>query len=49
MAALADFMYCDGREAFALLPVTTRVDLQMFFDTLSNELQQLTAEEVRHG
>jgi hypothetical protein len=49
MAALAGFMYCDGREAFARLSATTRADLHVLFDELNTELQQLAGKDARHG
>jgi hypothetical protein len=47
MAALAGFMYCDGREAFAVLPSRTRDELRILFDALNDELQELIAQTDR--
>ena len=46
MAALAGFMYCDGREAFELLSPATRANLHALFDELNAELQQLTVNRL---
>jgi hypothetical protein len=48
MAALANFMYVDGREAFEVLADRTRDELRILFNTLNEELQKLIAE-VCHG
>ena len=44
MASLAGFMYCDGREAFAVLPDRTQSELRIVFEALNEELQTLLAE-----
>lgn len=47
MASLADFMYGDGREAFAVLPDRTQSELRIVFTALNDELQELIAQSDR--
>jgi hypothetical protein len=44
MASLANFMYVDGRSAFAVLPSKTQSELRIVFEALNEELQALLAE-----
>jgi phosphomannomutase len=44
MASLANFMYVDGRAAFAVLPSKTQSELRIVFEALNEELQTLLAE-----
>lgn len=47
MASLADFMYGDGREAFAVLSDRTQSELRIVFTALNDELQDLIAQPDR--
>jgi hypothetical protein len=44
MAALANFMYADGRDAYRVLPDRTRDELRLLFEALNDELQELIAQ-----
>ena len=48
MSLLAGFMFCDGREAFETLSAGTGAEMQMLFNALNGELQELFAG-VRHA
>jgi hypothetical protein len=48
MASLANFMYVDGRDAFAVLPTKTKSELHIVFEALNEELQTALAE-TGHG
>ena len=53
MAALANFMYVDGRDAYKVLPDRAQDELRIAFDALNDELQLLmepdrSVQEGRH-
>lgn len=48
LAALADFMHGDGREAFALLSESAQEELRDLFQVFSADLHCATDQEGRH-